>query len=79
MDLYVFFVDKTMVVRQTSKSVYLAVVILEETKLGINKSGTFVHLRLCKNEGKTMTDIGHKFMQMWQTSFIFFFGHLNNH
>ena len=47
---YVF--DKAMVVRQTSKTVYLAVVILQETELGINKSGTLVHLRLCKKRGE---------------------------
>ena len=45
--------DKAMVVRQTSKTVCLAVVILQETKLGINKSGAFVtHLKLCKIQAK---------------------------
>ena len=42
--------DKTMVVQQTFKTVYLAVVILQETKLGINKSGAFVHLKVCNNK-----------------------------
>ena len=64
---YVF--DKAMVVRQTSKTVYLAVVILQETELGINKSGTFVHLRLCKKKrGKRfltlVTDFYTKLKQM---------------
>ena len=61
-----------MVVRQTSKTVYLAVVILQETELGINKSGTFVHLRLCKKMGKTKPDICHKFILKWQTCIVFY-------
>ena len=47
---------QAMVVQQTSKTVYLAVVILQETKLRINKSGAFVHLKVCK---KKEADICH--------------------